>query len=135
MTCLALANTEKIMTAIVASGAFDAFRCAKDRPEMETKVYSELIPGYSQDREKALASRSPVRWADKMNKNTPLLIVHGGADSKVNPLEAIDMATRLQECKHPFRFVLLEGAEHGMREHQTEVDRICREWLDRYLKH
>lgn len=101
---------------------------------METEVYAQLIPDYAMDREKALASRSPVQWADKLKKNIPLLILHGGADTKVNPLEAIDMAARLQECKHVYRFVLFEGAEHGIREHQSEVDRMCRDWFDQHLR-
>ena len=133
MTCLAMTKTDRIKAAIVGAGAFDAVRSAKDRPEMETEVYAQLIPEYAKNREEALASRSPVQWADKLNRGTPLLILHGGSDSKVNPLEALEMATRLQECKHLFRFVLFEGAEHGIREHQAEVDRISREWLDRYL--
>ena len=133
MSCLALTRTNRIKVAIVAAGAFDAVRSAKDRPEMESEVYAQLIPEYRQHRETALASRSPVQWADKLCKDTPILILHGGKDSKVNPLEALDMATRLQEFKHPFQMVLFEGAEHGMREQQSEVDRLSREWLGRYL--
>ena len=44
------------------------------------------------------------------------------------------MAAALLEAKHPFRLVLLEGAQHGLAEFREEKDRMMRDWLDRYVK-
>jgi dipeptidyl aminopeptidase/acylaminoacyl peptidase len=101
---------------------------------METGVYAELIPDYAQNKEAALVARSAVRWPEKLQKTTPILLLHGSGDWRVHPTEALTMATKLFECKHPFRFVFFEGGDHGLREHRGEVDRVIRDWLDCYVR-
>jgi hypothetical protein len=44
------------------------------------------------------------------------------------------MASALYEVKHPFRFVFFEGGDHGLSEHRAEVDRLIKDWLDRYVR-
>jgi dipeptidyl aminopeptidase/acylaminoacyl peptidase len=84
-------------------------------------------------KDEALASRSPVLWADEISKSTPLLILHGASDSKVDPQGAVVMAASLLKSQHPFRLVLFEKAEHSLREHEDEVNRLTRLWLTEYL--
>jgi len=132
MTYLALAKTNRIAAAIVNSGVADLN--LTDRPDMEG-VWSASIPGYDKNRGAELARRSAVRWADKLNKTTPILLLHGTADWRAKPkTNAINMAAALYDAKHPFRMVLFEGAQHGLAEHRQEVDRISRDWLDRYVR-
>jgi dipeptidyl aminopeptidase/acylaminoacyl peptidase len=134
MTYLALAKTDQIAAAIVGGGLTDLADGAKRRPEMETRVYAQLIPNYAEDKEAALESRSAVRWAEKLNKKTPILLLQGSADSRVYPNEALAMASKLFETKHPFRLVFFEGGDHGLSEYQTEVDRLTKDWLDYYVR-
>lgn len=134
MTYLALARTDAIAAAVVGAGLADAFDNVARRPEMERDVFAELAPGFADDREGALAARSAVRWAEKLAPATPILLLHGTADWRVHPTEALAMAGRLLELKRPFRLVMLEGGDHGLSEHRAEVDRIGREWLDRYVR-
>ena len=134
MTYLALARTDRIAAAVVGFGLSDAFETVASRPEMETNVLAELVPDFQQNRAAALEARSAVRWVDKLNKNTPILLLHGTADWRVNPMQAIQMATALYQNKHPFRFVLFEGAAHGLGEFRPEVNRLTRDWLDRYVR-
>lgn len=134
MTSLALTRTDRIKAAVLGGGMYDAHRTIRERPEMETAVIAQLAPRYATEKTKALDARSPVLWAEKLNKKTPLLLLHGAADSRVNPREALDMASRLLDAGHPFRLVLFEGAEHGIQEHETEVDRLIKEWLDRFVR-
>jgi dipeptidyl aminopeptidase/acylaminoacyl peptidase len=134
MTYLALARTDKIAAAVVGYGLSDAFECVTSRPEMETNVFAELVPDFRQNRAAALEARSAVRWVDKLNKNTPILLLHGTADWRVNPMQSLQMATALYQHKHPFRFVLLEGAAHGLGEFRPEVNRLTKDWLDRYVR-
>ncbi len=134
MTYLALARTDAIAAAVIGAGMADAFDNVKRRPEMERGVFAELVPGFAADREAALAARSAVRWAEKLAPRTPLLLLHGTADWRVRPGEAMAMAERLLELKRPFRFVLFEGGDHGLSEHRAEADRLARDWLDRYVR-
>lgn len=134
MTYLALTKTDRIASAVVGSGAADAFDNIQRRPEMEKPVYAELIPDYAEHKEAALAARSAVRWPEKLHKQTPILLLHGSADWRVHPTEALTTASKLFESKHPFRFVFFEGGDHGLTEHREEVDRLIRNWLDRYVR-
>ena len=133
MTCLALKRTHRIRAAVIGSGVFDSRWITESRPEMETEVYSQLIPDYYSKKDEALASRSPVLWAEEISKSTPLLILHGASDSKVDPQGAVGMAASLLKCQHPFRLVLFEKAEHSLREHEVEVNRLTQLWLSQHL--
>jgi dipeptidyl aminopeptidase/acylaminoacyl peptidase len=101
---------------------------------MESGVFAELVPNWAQDREAALAAHSAVRWPEKLCKTTPILLLHGSADVRVNPREALSMADALYEAHHPFRFVLFEGGDHALSGFRPEVDRAVTEWLDRYVR-
>lgn len=134
MTYLALTRTTRIKAAVVLAGMADAFRSVAERPEMGTNVMAELIPGYATNRDSVLATRSPVRWADRLCPTTPIMLLHGTADWRVSPLDALDMADALYAAKHPFRLLMLEGGDHGLREYRSEVDRATREFLDAYVR-
>jgi hypothetical protein len=54
------------------------------RPEMED-VFLALIPDYRERKEEALAARSAVRWVERLNPKTPILILAGTADWRVTP--------------------------------------------------
>jgi dipeptidyl aminopeptidase/acylaminoacyl peptidase len=93
-----------------------------------------LIPDYADNKEAALTARSAVRWPEKINKKTPLLLLHGSADWRVHPTEALAMVSALYKSKQPFRFVFFEGGDHGLSEYQGEVNRQIKDWLDHYVR-
>lgn len=134
MTYLALARTDRIAAAVVGAGAADAFRNVAARPEMEQYVFAELVPDWPAGREAALEARSAVRWPERLHKSTPILVMHGSADWRVHPTEALDMARALYESRHPFRFVFFEGGDHGLTGFRAEVHRNVIEWFDRYVR-
>jgi dipeptidyl aminopeptidase/acylaminoacyl peptidase len=134
MTYIALTRTNRIAAAIVGAGIVDLFDSVERRPEMEANVYLELIPDYVDNRETALETRSAIRWPEELSKTTPILLLHGSADWRVHPTQALHMAMALYESEHPFRFVFFEGGDHGLTEHQEEVDRLVQDWLDRYVR-
>jgi len=70
MTYLALTRTDPIAAAIVGAGIADAFDTVQRRPEIETRVLAELIPGYPRSNEAALTQRFAVRWPEKLHKHT-----------------------------------------------------------------
>ena len=133
MTYLALTRTDRVAAAIVDAGLADAFDTLARRPAME-KNWSELIPNYEQNKHTVLKARSAVQWPEKLHKKTPILLLHGTADWRVNPTEALRMAAALYENKHPFRFVLFEGGDHALTEHRDEADRLIKDWLDNYVR-
>ena len=134
MTYLCLRRTCRFKAAVIGAGATNAFKSIEKRPEMERYVYSQLIPGYSENKEQALTERSPVFWADEMCNTTPMLILHGSADWRVSPSEGLEMLDILYASKMPVRFQFYEGGDHGLREFPEEVDWNVRSFLDRYVK-
>lgn len=133
MTYSALTRTKRIRAASVVSGMADLALSLKSRPNM-AEVYRAQIPGYSVHPEQSLADRSAVRWAEKIDKDTPILVLHGTADWRVLPDEALEMAEAFYRSKQPFRFVMFEGGTHGLPEYSAEVDRLLLNWFNDYLR-
>lgn len=134
MTYLAMKSSCRFKAACVIAGSADLLSGIKNRPVMETNVYSQLIPNYASDKEAQLKARSAVHWADKMCVTTPLLIMHGSADWRVQPTASITLVQNLLENKHPTRFILFEGADHGIREYRKEMYSQMKRHFDYYLK-
>ncbi len=133
MTYKALTLTDRIKAASIRCGVTDLILWTEDRKDMD-EVYSDLIPEFNPDDRMTLKSRSPIYWADKMCPTTPILIMHGTSDWRVNPLSSIKMAERLMELKHPYRLVMLEGSDHSLSEHINERNRLIKEWMDRFVR-
>jgi len=133
MTYLALARTDRIAAAIVAGGESDLRAALDRRPEMR-RVYRDLIPGFAKDVKGTLDARSAAQWPEKLHKGTPILVLHGSADWRVDPGQALLMARRLYDAQHPFRLVLFEGGDHGLNQFRGEVGRLQRGWLRKYVR-
>lgn len=135
MTYLALTQTNKVRAVVVMGGVTNLTMANDNRSgEMEKYVYSQLIPDYWQHKDSLLKQRSAINHVDKLPKSTAFLLMHGTADWRVSPEETYLMAQKFQEHKIPYRLVMLEGADHGLTEHKTEVNQMIRNWFDRYLK-
>ena len=106
---------------------------SKLRPVMDS-VYADLIPGYFQNRDSVLKTRSAIYWPDKICKTTPLLLLAGSADWRVSPEEQLAMVNKLYEIKHPLRFEFFEGGQHSLIEHIDEVNHVARNFLDAYVR-
>jgi dipeptidyl aminopeptidase/acylaminoacyl peptidase len=133
MTYLALLRTDRIRAAVVISGLSDLFQNGAARPEMEAN-FKRFMPDYAANREAALARRSAVRWADKLPPNAPILLLHGSADWRVAPVQALDMARALYVAKRPFRLMMFEGGSHGLPEFVAERDEATHAFLDTYVR-
>lgn len=134
MTYLALKQSCEFKAAAVTAGVADAFTNIASRPDMETGVYAELIPNYWDNKETELKARSAIYWADAMCKTTPLLIMHGSADWRVLPEESMALVQELYKYKHPTRFILYEGADHGIREFRTDKFDAVKRHFDYYVR-
>ncbi len=131
MTYLALAHTHKIKAAAVGGALADL--TTGDRPELEEKVYRELIPAYETNRDSVLKIRSAVFWPEKLPKTTPILIMHGNADWRVKSTQSLRLAMALDRERVPYRLIIFEGADHGISEFRDEVTAQAIKWFHRYL--
>lgn len=134
MTYLALKESCEFKAAVVTAGAANSFANIESRPEMEKHVYSELIPNYWENKEVELKACSAVFWADEMCKSTPLLIMHGSSDWRVLPEESMELVQELYREKHPVRFILFEGSDHGIREFRLDRFYETKRHFDYYVR-
>jgi len=133
MTYRTLTKTNRIRAAVVLSGMSNLPLNLKSRADM-LEVYQTYIPDFATRKDQALAERSAVQWADKINADTPIFILQGTADWRVLPAEALEMSEALLCNKHPFRLALFEGGSHGLPEYKEEVDRVVINWFNDYLR-
>ena len=67
---------------------------------------------------------------------TPMLILHGAADQRVDPGQAREMHEALQQVGVPTQLVLYPRASHGVSERAHRIDLYTRQiaWFDRYVR-
>ncbi|QKX07285.1 S9 family peptidase [Aquimarina sp. TRL1] len=134
MTYIALTKTNRIKAAAVGGAVSNNFETITDRPIMEEKVLAELIPEYSKHKETELKKRSATFWAHAFPKDTPLLIMHGTSDWRVKPSQSLQLAIELDKHRKPYRLIMFEGGDHGIRNNRKEVSEQVIQWFDRFLK-
>jgi dipeptidyl aminopeptidase/acylaminoacyl peptidase len=133
MTYIALTRTTRLSAAIIGGGIADLSDTVRRRIAIE-QVATALIPNYHEDKVAALKARSAIMWPEQLSKNTPILLLQGGSDWRVDPTQTLRMAAALYEIQHPFRLVFFEGGDHGLDEYQGEASRLVRDWLDYYVR-
>jgi dipeptidyl aminopeptidase/acylaminoacyl peptidase len=134
MTYLTLTKDHNFKCA-VATGGIANLRCNSEESKFMKKLYQVTMgePGSETFNQKC-ESRSIVNFADKLSHNTPLLLIHGTADNRVLPHDSLDLAYKLLEYEIPFELVMLKDGDHFLKSHRKEVDKMRKEWYEKYLK-
>ena len=98
--------------------------------------YSQISMGgsYPWTRRDLYVEQSPLFNADKIH--TPLLFLHGAADTNVPVGESIQMYTALKLLGRPTALVLVEGENHHILEYQKRKrwQQTIDAWFARWLK-
>jgi dipeptidyl aminopeptidase/acylaminoacyl peptidase len=129
MTYMCLARVKWIKAAVVISAPADEILADKFRKgwkEHQKKMYG----GSKVEMKK----RSAIYWTDKLSKKSPILLISGTADWRVNPEDSMRMALELHKNKIPFKSVIYPGADHGITEYGIESSEEMFNWFDKYVK-
>lgn len=97
------------------------------------KVFSRFLDP-TRDIEEQLRERSVIVWAHELPRTTPLLILHGTGDRRVEPEQSLHLALELQRLHFPYKLILYDNADHILAGRRTESDRDIRWWLDHYVR-
>lgn len=103
-----------------------------DIPDEEYYVHARKRPW---DNWQFFLERSPIYYADQ--GETPLLILHGKDDPRVNVGQSRELYRHLKlRGKAPVRLVLYPGEQHGNRKAAARLDFSLRSirWFEHYLK-
>jgi len=128
MTYLSLARVSWIKVAVAVAGFSDLLYTEKYRPEMK-EHFKKMFGGKKKDK----IARSAIYWPEKFNKKTPILIMHGTADVRVNVLESINLAIKLYEHKINYKLIIYGGADHFLSEVKEESLIEIKKWFNNYL--
>lgn len=93
-----------------------------------------MTGSYPWTRKDLYVDRSPLYNADRIH--TPLLFLHGSADTNVPIGESIQMFTALKLLGQDTAFVVVDGENHGISEYGKRRDwlRTISAWFAKYLK-
>lgn len=99
-------------------------------------LYSSTATAHSfpWNRKDIYVDQSPLFSADKVR--TPLLLLHGTADTNVPPGESIQFYTALKLLGRPVELVQVEGQDHTIMEYGKRIrwTKTILAWFDRWLK-
>ncbi len=134
MTYLTLTKDHDFKAAVV-SGGIANLRCNSDESKFMKKLYEVTMGEHGSDSfNEKCQSRSIINFAEKLSKNTPMLIIHGTADNRVLPHDSLDLSYKLQDNGISYQLVMLKDGDHFLKSHRKEVDKMRKDWFNQYLK-
>ncbi len=132
MTYVCLRRNKAITAAISIAGVSDLISSGIARPEIEKYVQRELIKVPENEREEAYKVRSAIFWADEID--TPLLLLHGDADDRVDVSHSINLAKKLEEAGKEHNLVIYEGGNHFLLRQRDDVWERSLNWFKGHRK-
>ncbi len=120
-----------IKVAATTSGLADLFMWAKERPDLEGGAYLELVGANTRSNPAAFRERSATYWAGEIR--TPLLLIHGDADSDVSVEQSRALYNRLRAAGRTVQLMIIAGGTHGLFSFDEGIPSAL-SWFARYLQ-
>ena len=124
-----LARVRYLKAVVIGSASVDEVSMAKWRKGW--KDYQQQTYGGSLHENK---KRSVMYWVENLAKKTPILIMNGSSDNRVNAEDTLRLLPKLSQHKIPYRFILYEGTDHYLGEHKKEFRLEILRWFDRFIR-
>ncbi|BAY87851.1 esterase/lipase/thioesterase family active site (plasmid) [Calothrix parasitica NIES-267] len=126
-----LTRSDDFKCAVVVAGKTKDFGNT-DRPDFE-KLKALRHQYYNTESEEELNERSPIIWAHKISKTTPILLIHGTKDWRVSVSDTLEMATKLIQNNTPIGLRIYEGDNHSLTVNRKKVNQEIIDWVQTYL--
>lgn len=128
MAFLALRKVRWLTAVVAISAPSDLIRMKAFRPDFD-RYLSKFIGSSKVSRKE----RSAIYWCEKFAKVTPVLLMCGGKDWRVNPHDSILLASRLMDLQRPCKLVVFSGDDHLLSRNFPEARRLTKDWLIRHV--
>lgn len=133
MTYLAMKKSFPANAAAVYGAFTDMETLIKDRPQVYSPdTLNKIWPNFDSHREEIVRSRSAIHWPESLS--VPVLIMHGGADWSVNPVQSLNIAQKLQSLGKTYELVIYAGDNHILTANREDRDRRVIAWFKKHLK-
>lgn len=129
---LVMKSGVRLNAVAVSCGISDLFMSAKLRPRLESLVFEKLILNYKTKKQEELYKRSAVKWPEKVN--SPLLLLHGDADWRVNVKQSQSLYDLLKARSHPVKLRVFKGGNHSLTGFEKEESEEMHSWFAKYMK-
>ncbi|MCZ7540833.1 MAG: prolyl oligopeptidase family serine peptidase [Anaerolineae bacterium] len=106
-----LRGTHAIKAAATVGGLADLFMWRDDNPDVAYVAFAP-VGAYPETAPDQFIARSAVFWPELIN--SPLLLLHGGADAIVSPQQSRALSERLQQAGKRVQLVIFEGDNHAL---------------------
>jgi dipeptidyl aminopeptidase/acylaminoacyl peptidase len=93
------------------------------------KYYEEFIG--NENFAQKLEERSAIKFVDEL-PSIPYLILHGGNDDIISPLQSINISKKFYSLNIAHRLVIFENDDHYLKSHKKEVDELRKLWYKKY---
>ncbi len=131
MAFMMLRRTTAFRAAVTIGAPTMLHRCS---PQSHIRRVFGRFLDPARDTEEQLRERSVLVWANELPRQTPLLILHGTGDRRVEPEQSLHLALELQRLHFPYKLILYDNADHILAGRRAESDRDIRWWLDHYVR-
>ncbi len=134
-TYRALREKPVFSCAMVHAGLVDLFGIMQ-HSERFHRYINKLFGDLSEDeRDVKLRELSAVHFADKLPKDTPILLMHGDKDDTIPIKQSEGMVEQLQKHDVPHEFHVIEGGGHVALKDGSyqQIDKLRKAWLEKYV--
>jgi dipeptidyl aminopeptidase/acylaminoacyl peptidase len=131
MMALMMLRTMSDFRAAITIGAPTTF----DKIPKDSYIYKTFAQYQSSgsDMSREELKRSSEHFCNELCKTTPLLVLHGTGDKRVDPMHGYKLGMALQEAMHPYKLVMYENADHILAGRRQESNLEIRAWMDSYV--
>jgi dipeptidyl aminopeptidase/acylaminoacyl peptidase len=126
MGLMALREQVPVKAAVFTGAVTDYFALEKLRPDL-IPLFNTMIPGMPEHKEEAYTRRSAIRWVNEIN--TPILLIHGDADTVINVSQSITLAQELEKYSKPCWLGIYPDGDHALAKQMDEINETAWEWF------
>jgi dipeptidyl aminopeptidase/acylaminoacyl peptidase len=119
------------MNAAATIGAFSSLEALFSTDSAMRAARDSIFPLYAQHKDAIDSKRSAIQWPGELR--TPILLMHGGADAVVSPLQTLELAAALERLKLPYSLTIYAGDNHAVSRSRLDRDARAISWFHDHM--
>jgi len=97
------------------------------------KVYFDICEDKNEFMKRKI-QRSPLYFAENIDANVDMLLIHGTNDEQVPHTNSLEMYEKLKDRMRNIELVLYENGDHYLKKFRKETSELRKNWFNKYLK-